>query len=107
MKYQALFSSKDKIKKFKCRLLQFLFDALRVKTDQSCCQLRSSMFLYSVFGFASSVSSKRRYIYWQNTKSSESPSILDISLDLYNQCSRTPVAHTLMACPPRLFRTRS
>ena len=31
MKYQALFSPKDKSKKLKCRLLQFLFDALRVK----------------------------------------------------------------------------
>ena len=31
MKYQALFSSKDKSEKFKCRLLQFLFGALRVK----------------------------------------------------------------------------
>ena len=31
MKNQALFSSKDKSKKLKCRLLQFLFDALRVK----------------------------------------------------------------------------
>ena len=31
MKYQALFSSKDKSKKLKCRLLQFLFGALRVK----------------------------------------------------------------------------
>ena len=30
MKNQALFSSKDKSKKFKCRLLQFLFGALRV-----------------------------------------------------------------------------
>ena len=30
MKYQALFSSKDKNKKLKCRLLQFLFGALRV-----------------------------------------------------------------------------
>ena len=27
---QAVFSSKDKIKKLKCRLLQFLFGALRV-----------------------------------------------------------------------------
>ena len=27
MKYQALFSSKDKSKKLKCRLLQFLFSA--------------------------------------------------------------------------------
>ena len=31
MKNQALFSSKDKGKKLKCRLLQFLFGALRVK----------------------------------------------------------------------------
>ena len=31
MKNQALFASKDKSKKLKCRLLQFLFGALRVK----------------------------------------------------------------------------
>ena len=31
MKQQALFSSKDKSKKLKCRLLQFLFGALTVK----------------------------------------------------------------------------
>ena len=31
MKNQALFCSKDKSKKLKCRLLQFLFGALRVK----------------------------------------------------------------------------
>ena len=31
MKNQAVFSSKDKSKKLKCRLLQFLFGALRVK----------------------------------------------------------------------------
>ena len=31
MKNQALFSSKDKSNKFKCRLLQFLFGTLRVK----------------------------------------------------------------------------
>ena len=31
MKNQALFSSKEKSKKLKCRLLQFLFGALRVK----------------------------------------------------------------------------
>ena len=30
MKNQALFSSKDKVKNLKCRLLQFLFGALRV-----------------------------------------------------------------------------
>ena len=32
MKNQALSSSKDKSKKLKCRLLQFLTGALRVKT---------------------------------------------------------------------------
>ena len=31
MKNQALFSSKDKSKKLKCHLLQFLFGLLRVK----------------------------------------------------------------------------
>ena len=30
MKHEALFSSKDKSKKLKCRLLQHLFGALRV-----------------------------------------------------------------------------
>ena len=35
MKNQALFSSKDKSKNLKCRLLQFLFGALRVK-EWSC-----------------------------------------------------------------------
>ena len=35
MKNQALFSSKDKSKKLKCRLLHFLFGALRVKENDS------------------------------------------------------------------------
>ena len=35
MKNQALFSSKDKSKKLICRLLQFLFGALRVKYGPS------------------------------------------------------------------------
>ena len=35
MKNQASFSSKDKSKTLKCRLLQFLFGALRVKRDNS------------------------------------------------------------------------
>ena len=34
MKNQALFSSKDKSKKLKCRLLQLLFSALRVNFEQ-------------------------------------------------------------------------
>ena len=33
MKNQALFSLKDKSKKLKCRLLQFLFGALTVKSS--------------------------------------------------------------------------
>ena len=33
MKIQALFSSKEKSKKMKCRLLQFLFGALRVNIE--------------------------------------------------------------------------
>ena len=34
MKNQALFSSKDKSKKFKCSLLQFLFGALMVNVGE-------------------------------------------------------------------------
>ena len=39
MKHQALFSSEDKCKAIKCRLLQFLFGALRVKSTFPPCQL--------------------------------------------------------------------
>ena len=35
MKNQGLISSKDKSKKLKCRLLQFLFGALRVKIQSA------------------------------------------------------------------------
>ena len=35
LKNQALFSSKDKSKKLKCRLLQLLFGTLRVKNGKS------------------------------------------------------------------------
>ena len=45
MKNQALFSSKDKSKKLKCRLLPFLFGALRVKL--------SMLFLFSAVFFVS------------------------------------------------------
>ena len=34
MKNQALFSSKDRSKKLKCRLLQLLFSALRIKVNR-------------------------------------------------------------------------
>ena len=33
MKLQAFFSSKDKSKKLKCRLLQYLFGTLRIKVN--------------------------------------------------------------------------
>ena len=33
MKNQALSSSKDKIEKYKCRLLQYLFGALRINSN--------------------------------------------------------------------------
>ena len=49
MKNQALFSSKDKSKKLKCRLLQFLFSALRVKTYSnysSCSVLNSLVYIF-------------------------------------------------------------
>ena len=36
-KNQALFSSKDKSQKIKCRLLQFLFGALRFKIKKEIC----------------------------------------------------------------------
>ena len=44
MKNQALFSSKDKSKKLKCRLLQFLFSALRVKIENKSNTLFQSIF---------------------------------------------------------------
>ena len=47
MKNQALFSSKDKSKKLKCRPLQFLFGALRVK-DKSFTHFDMNIF-YSLF----------------------------------------------------------
>ena len=43
MKHQVLFSSKDKRKKLKCRLLQFLFSALRVK-----CAMLPNSTIYSL-----------------------------------------------------------
>ena len=39
MKKQALYLSKDKSKKLKCRLLQYLFGALRVKQPVFVCPL--------------------------------------------------------------------
>ena len=39
MKNEALFSSKDKGNKLECRLLQFLFVALRVKSKTKMYQL--------------------------------------------------------------------
>ena len=45
MKNQALFSSKDKSQKLKCRLLQLLFGPLRIKTScKLSCPLHFSNF---------------------------------------------------------------
>ena len=53
MKHQALFSSKDNSKKLKCRLLQFLFGALRVK-----CGYRKHIFCPSTPGSLDNESKK-------------------------------------------------
>ena len=45
MKNQALFSSKDKSKELKCRLLQFLFGALRVN-DNVAMSVLTNMFVH-------------------------------------------------------------
>ena len=45
MKNQTLFSSKDKSKKFKCCLLQVLFSALRVNSNNYGCD-NFVLFLY-------------------------------------------------------------
>ena len=45
MKHQVLFSSKDKSKKLKCRLLQFLFGALRVNVNIYIWDLNQTCFL--------------------------------------------------------------
>ena len=55
MKNQALFSSKDKSKKIKCRLLQFLFCTLRVKRTpwQFMRQRAISAHIFTVYPFVS------------------------------------------------------
>ena len=44
MKNQVLFSSKDRSKKLKCRLLQVLFGALRVKNKNHLKVIINTMF---------------------------------------------------------------
>ena len=58
MKNQALYSSKDKSKKSKCRLLQFLLGTLRVKGDKVDCHIKGNLddhsdivFVLSQFGY--------------------------------------------------------
>ena len=46
MKHRALFSSKDKSKKLKCRLLQFLFGAKRVKELSELFPLEEYSFIF-------------------------------------------------------------
>ena len=50
MKQQALFSSKDKSKKIKCRLHQFLFGVLRVSKNQYCFQIQLFLTYYTQNG---------------------------------------------------------
>ena len=59
MKIQALFSAKDKSKKLKCRLLQFLFGALRVN------QTNNGKYLYTQYDFLT-----KRYLHIVNTNAS-------------------------------------
>ena len=46
MKNQALFSLKDKSKKLKCRLLQFLFGTLRVNFEHFFLYTPKKVYLY-------------------------------------------------------------
>ena len=50
MKNQALFSSKDKSKKLKCHLVQFLFGDLRVKCPSNILFQYILQFIYGNFG---------------------------------------------------------
>ena len=57
MKNQALFSPKEKSKKLKCRLLQFLSGALRVKVSPYTCRGSKSTILQP---FTAKVNSERK-----------------------------------------------
>ena len=48
MKNEALFSSKDKSKILKCRLLQFLFSALRVEMTNFQFHFHCNLFYYVI-----------------------------------------------------------
>ena len=74
MKNQALFSSKDKSKKLKCRLLQFLFGALRV-----------NILIISVFSFENNKKERRKALPAHNGKQS-----CMISSALFNHMQITP-----------------
>ena len=68
MKNQALFSSKDKIKKLKCCLLQYLFGALRVNSGLSRALLVISHASYSSYQFPWSTTQQahdvKRTLHW-------------------------------------------
>ena len=63
MKNQALFSSKDKSKKLKCRLLQFSYSVLRVSLN-----VVIILYYYSVFEFK--ILSEIAFV-WANLKLSK------------------------------------
>ena len=58
MKNQALFSSEDKSEKLKCRLLPFLFGALRVNIT------KTAMLLNDADGVANSIAPSRSSRTW-------------------------------------------
>ena len=51
MKNEALFSTKDKSKRLKCRLLQFLFGALRVNGIYAVSSVDTSIKIFSCTEF--------------------------------------------------------
>ena len=61
MKNQALFSSKDKSKKLKCRLLQFLFGALRVKMLTQRCLHGSFIVVFCVLSQREFALTRQKY----------------------------------------------
>ena len=67
MRHEALFSSKDKSKKLKCRLLQFLFDTLRVKPIvQKVSDYPSYLLWCSVFSFLLVYQNHWTLLNWQS-----------------------------------------
>ena len=84
MKSQALFSSKGKSKKLKCRLLHFLFDALKVNADVQILTKNVRPYMYQgVSGLKFSILPHRSVIWsWGFTLKSPPSSWLSRKLNL-------------------------